>query len=207
MPKFLIFILFFSLFLFGEEAIESIRPVLDLYDRPITVLSVGENEMIHQIASEYGATCIVAEGKKITRLGTDQVIHLKKTFSLLDLKDLNKADHFDIVLVTESLKRFKNWKETLHELFKLGDQLIIEMPLLSESSNPSEKGIAYYLTNLGLTVHLKDSSHAPLLWYCFKPKSVQPELYRDHNPRGSKAWAYQEKKKLPFLKRFLKNFI
>lgn len=212
---------FFTLF---ADKFESIRPILDLYDRPITILAIGENELIHEISNAYPATCVIAGSKNIKILGSDQIIHLKKTFALKDLQDLNKREHFDLILAFHTLHDLDPWKDSLNELFKLGDHLIVEVspetaPAAKE--NPAIFGIARYLTNLGLTTHLDSPKDDHLLWYCFKPKSVYPHLYTRSKPKGISLttyrkhqgsyptieWIKEEKKKLPLWKRMSKLFI
>ncbi|WP_420421584.1 hypothetical protein [Simkania sp.] len=212
---------FFSLF---ADKLEAIRPILDLYDRPITILAIGENELVHEIANAYPATCVIAGSKNIKVLGPDQIIHLKKTFALEDLKDLNRREHFDLILAFHSLHELDPWKDSLNVLFSLGDHLIVEV---APETSPAAKentaifGIARYLTNLGLTTHLDSPQEDHLMWYCFKPKSVYPHLYSGTKPKGislatyrkhhgrypTLEWIKEEKKKLPLWKRMSKTFI
>ena len=209
--------------LFADK-FEAMRPILNLYDRPITILAIGENDLIHEISRAYPATCVVAGSKNIKVLGTDQIIHLKKTFALKDLKDLNRREHFDLILAFHSLHELDPWKESLNELFKLGDHLVVELSPESApeaKENPAIFGITRYLTNLGLTIHLDSPSENHFLWYCFKPKSVFPHLYESSKPTGislatyrkhqgsypSHEWIKEEKKKLPLWKRMSRTFI
>ncbi|MCP5491126.1 MAG: hypothetical protein H7A42_08480 [Chlamydiales bacterium] len=212
---------FISLF---ANKFEAIRPILDLYDRPITILAIGENELTYEISRAYSATCVIAGSKNIKVLGSDQIIHLKKIFNLKDLQDLNRREHFDLILAFHSLHELDPWKDSLNELFKLGDHLIVEIApetSIAARENGTIFGIARYLTNLGLTIHLDNSKDDHLLWYCFKPKSVYPHLYTRSKPNGislatyrkhqgrypTLEWIKEERKKLPIWKRMSKTFI
>lgn len=197
------------------------RPILDLYERPISILAIGENELIQEIARSYPVTCVIAGSKKIEVLGTDQVIHLKKNLSLEDLQDLNRREHFDLIIAMHSLHKLEAWKAALDELFKLGDHLIVEISpenTPEAASHPAIFGLARYLTNLGLTIDLDTPEKDHFLWYCFKPKSVYPHLYAQAKKKGislstykkhhgcypTYEWIKQEKKKLPLWKRLTK---
>jgi len=211
---------FFSLY---ADRFEAVRPVLELYDRGVTILAIGESELIHQIASAYPATCVLASQKKIKFHNANKIIHLNEKLSLESLKDLNKREHFDLILAIHSLHEFENWKEALHELFKLGDNLLIEVSPVNSpeaQSNPAIFGLANYLTNLALTIYLSsDVNH--FLWYCFKPKPVHTLLYSQSSTKGislltylkhhgstpSREWVKEEKKKLPLWKHLSKKHI
>lgn len=222
MIKHLILLFFIPFFSLKAGQIDTIRPVLDLYERPMTILSIGENDLLYEIIAAYPATCILAGTNEIQNLSDGQVVHLKKAFSLSDLKDLNKREHFDVILGVHSLHKMENWKECLNELFKLGDNLVIEtvsMDSHEAREDPALFGIARYLTNLGLTIALQEEGEDPFLWYCFKPKSTHSYLYEKQAQKGislttyqkhqgntpSLEWIGEEKKKLPIWKRLVKT--
>ena len=206
-------LLLFPFFALHANHFDVIYPILDLYDRPISILVLGDSEeLLSQISHSYPVTCVVASRNEIK----SEVIHLQKKLSLEDLKDLNKREHFDFIFAMNTLHEIEGWHSALHELFKLGDHLIVEVTA-QDQNNPAALGISHYLTNLGLTTHLQASDSNQLFWLCFKPKSVHKALYSDAREQGislltfinhdgvtpSLDWVHQEKKKIPFWKRFV----
>lgn len=224
MLKSFLFLLFASCFFLYGDDFSAVLPILKQYDRPITVLSIGENELFYQIAQNYPATCILATPENTKVSENQKIIHLRKKLSFKDLVDLNRREHFDIILAFHTLHELTPWKKALHELFKLSDHLIIKiLPITSQDAkiNPSVFGLAHYLTHLGLTQSLDSNENIHFFWYCFKPKVVYPHLYVEEYPKGitltthqkhhgtcpSEQWIKQEKKKLPFWKKLAKTSI
>ena len=217
MTKRYILLLLAPFFALYANHFDTICPILDLYDRPISILVLGDSEeLISQITRSYPVTCVVASQNAIN----SEIIHLQKNLYLEDLKDLNKREHFDLIFAMNTLHKIEDWHSALHELFKLGDHLIVDIDAKNQD-HPAALGISRYLTNLGLITHLPSANSNLLFWLCFKPKSVHKSLYSDAPKQGislltftnhegvipSPDWVHQEKKKIPFWKRFVTRSI
>ena len=116
----------------------AIKPLLNKYKRPITILEIGANKhyLTFNIAKEYDTKCIIAELNypKFTlnlcdSYNYDNVILLSKKLSLQSLERLGECEHFDVVLVFNIPDYLEGqWKKVINALLKLGDHIIIESP-------------------------------------------------------------------------------
>jgi len=130
----------------------AIKPILDQYNRPIKVLDLGANNGFFslKIAEEYDATCVmVDQTSRLTNIckhntDRDNIIHLRKFFTVNDLKALVLREHFDIVLVLHVLHHNDDWKAWIPLLMQLGDHVIIETPAIDDPINqhPRARAIA-----------------------------------------------------------------
>ncbi len=178
----IIFLLFFSWTLQAQNFSEAIAPIFKLYSRPITILTIGETETALSFQNKNQKhTLIIATENPLSPSPYHPFIHLKKNLNLFDLKDLNTLEHFDLVIAIYPFQNDVKWKEMIDELFKLGDHLVI-LGASKEKARKSKEKIAFkmthYLTNLGLKIPLTWEEEDPLLWFCFKPPSVNPKIYQ-----------------------------
>lgn len=127
---------------------EALKPFLDKYKRPFTVLDIGASQgyFSFRIAHDYPqSTCVMIEGNYNTgggwqtaeqlldlcRLNTDlsNIVFLKKKISLDDLKNLASCEHFDVVLIFNVIHHMGSaWQEWAKTVFELGDNIVIETP-------------------------------------------------------------------------------
>lgn len=139
---------------------EALKQVLDLYERPFTVLDIGASQgyFALRIAHDYPhATCVMIEGnyskkwriadqlQDICRLNTDydNIIFLKKKISAADLQRLGECEHFDVVLCFNVIHHMKReWQKALSALFTLGDNIIIETPPANDRIARGNKVVA-----------------------------------------------------------------
>lgn len=198
-----------------------IKPILDLYERPIKILDIGANNGYFSIraAMEYGATCVMADVtlrlKRICEYNTNvpNLIYLKKRLSSEDLRLLKESEHFDVILVFNVLHHIAppdNWKSFLNELFELGDNLIIETPPASDSELTKSSIVPLinqHLQNLphaqkiGTFPRFKFDDSFPavdpdrldlMLWLSFKPKEDYPNTYKEPIETGIRLSVFNE---------------
>jgi hypothetical protein len=132
-----------------EPRYQLIRPVLDRFDRPFSVLDLGaaQGYFSFKIASDYPqSSCVMVEsnhtsyyalhGDMLGDLCTlnshlTNVAYLNKRMGVSDLAFLNQREHFDVIiafLVVHLMDNTLNEQnKILEELLKLGDNLIIEV--------------------------------------------------------------------------------
>lgn len=223
------------------DRFEVIKPILALYDRPITVFEIGANNGYFslRIAREYPSTCVMADTtdrlQQICEANTelDNIIYLKKRLTVEDLRDLNSREHFDLVIAFHVLHhagRDGRHQEFCEELFKLGDNFIVETPPKNDiyaEENPTIPVLVDYLTALPTGKPIASfPRHGPetmdhMLWFCFKPKDENLKLYTEDQGKGisflsfrnhrgrfpTKEMVQEERAKLPFWKRHIKSLI
>ena len=145
---------------------EAIKPVLDKYKRPITVLDIGASQGYFslRIAQDYDAVCVMIEGNynpqwriadqlfNICQHNTDRnnLIFLKKKITARDLRKLAECEHFDVVLVLNVIHHTRGqWKAFTDAIFALGDNIIIETPPPNDfiATNPTVGKTHRYLAS------------------------------------------------------------
>ncbi len=149
-----------------QERYDAIRPILDRYKRPITVLDLGASQGYFSlsIARDYDATCVMIEGnynkhhgniadqlEQLCHLNSDleNIVFLKKHISPSELKKLAECEHFDVVLAFNVIHHFGNdWQDVAKTILSLGDNIIIETPP-SDDIMPQAKIIKLFLENQG----------------------------------------------------------
>lgn len=203
------------------ERYEVIKPILDLYDRPIKILDIGANNGYFSIraATDYDATCVMADVtlrlKRICEYNTEvpHLIYLKKRLSTEDLRLLKEKEHFDVILVFNVLHHIcppDNWKSFLNELFELGDNVIIETPPASDSTLTKSAIVPLIndhlqhlpsAKNIGTFPRFKFDDSFPavdpdrldlMLWLSLKPKDEFPELYKEPIETGINLSLFHE---------------
>jgi 2-polyprenyl-3-methyl-5-hydroxy-6-metoxy-1,4-benzoquinol methylase len=93
---------------------ETLRPLLNQFKRPITVLEIGADNgyFSFQIAKDYDATCVMIDSsnrlKKIyeANFSLKNIVYLQKLVDATDLNQLAKTEHFDVVLCFHVLHGF-----------------------------------------------------------------------------------------------------
>lgn len=147
-----------------QSRYEAIKPILDKYKRPITVLELGacQGYNTFRIAYEYPkSTCVMIEdnGKSMQR--ADRLMELCQLNSKLQnlvllntditLKELNKladCEHFDVVLAIDYINpEAANCKQVFDAILRLGDNIFIQTPWSENTSN--KQLVEYMATQLG----------------------------------------------------------
>lgn len=141
-----------------QKRYEAVKQVLLKYKRPFKVLDIGANNGFFslKIVKDFDAVCVLADGtERLTDIctlntNTNRLIHLQKYFTINDIKELERREHFDVILALLVLHHVDNWMEWIKVLFKLGDNVIIEIPSENDPINQFEntKRLARYLTSL-----------------------------------------------------------
>ncbi len=146
-----------------EHRYNVIKPLLNRYTRPITILELGahnNNALSFSIAQEYDAACVIAESDyvhdvlNICNARNDKnIILLSKKLSLDDLQRLSECEHFDVILAFDIIRLFKpKWKEAINILLKSADHIIIESP-----SEQIEKYLSKNTRTMLTQSHYQDS--------------------------------------------------
>jgi len=122
----------------SSKEYEFIKPILDMYRRPITVLDLAaaKGYFSFRIAFEYDAVCVMIEREKKKLLDLcyrnntlSTVLFCHKSFSVKDLNNLSDCEHFDVVLALDIIHWFdKDWKLVTDSILKLGDNIFIAIP-------------------------------------------------------------------------------
>lgn len=140
----------------------AIKPILDRYKRPITVLDLGAGQgyFTFRIAKDYDSTCIMVEDNSDSSQRADQLLELchlnsnlknivllNKKLSLKELKKLGDCEHFDVVLAFDYINpKDCEWNQTVNEILRLGDNIFIQTPWSNVSSeNATQKNVVEYL--------------------------------------------------------------
>lgn len=128
----------------GERACEEryalLTPVLDQFERPITVLDLGANigYFSTRIAEDYAAVCVAIDRDPELRTALaannrPDVLGIVKQLSVQDILDIGKCEHFDVVLAMNVLHHFADPAAALAAVRTLGDHILIETPLASDT--------------------------------------------------------------------------
>lgn len=188
----------------GKEVIfkryAGFRCVLDRYKRPFKILDIGANSGFFgiKVAEDYESVVVMVDRnerlKKICARNTDRhnIIYLKRSLSLDDIKKLIQTEHFDVILAFHVLHHQADWKEWIDALFDLGDNVIIETPPVNDHVNKNKrtKEIAKYVTSLPRGVRLGSFSRGKkhgkkntevfdhMIWFCQNPQGFETEPSR-----------------------------
>lgn len=117
---------------------ESLKKELSyLYNRPFTVLDIGASNGYFslKLAQDFHAQATMVDMsdrlKHICEYNTDlhdKLIYVKKQLNHLDLKQLSKKVHYDVVLAFHVLHHIQDWKPFLNEMCNIADTVIVETP-------------------------------------------------------------------------------
>jgi hypothetical protein len=123
---------------------EGIKPLLDKYKRPFTVLELWAHDgsLTFEIAQNYDAVCIMTEVDNADSLFKlceknsylDNILLLKYDLSIRSLKKFGECEHIDVVILPDITQKFQDkWKSALEAALTLGDHIIIESPQATSS--------------------------------------------------------------------------
>ncbi|MES2273169.1 MAG: methyltransferase domain-containing protein [Chlamydiota bacterium] len=172
---------------------EAIRPLLNRFKRPFTVLDIGANNGYFslRILENYDATCILIDGterlQKICELNSEMgnLAYLKKFITADDIERLAQEEHFDVVLCFHVLHHV-DWRRFTSALFKLGDYVIIETPPVNDGFvplKPTIPEIANYLLSLPFGMQIGSfARQSPTIrdhMILFSQPSLSPFIKRD----------------------------
>lgn len=133
-----------------------IKPVLEKFERPFTLLDIGASQGYYSFRSAYDfphSVSVMIEGNNpVYPLIGDQlmsicqdntliknVILLNKLIELDDLQRLAECEHFDVVLAMNIIHWFpKQWDKIINAIIQLGFNIIIETPPI-EPTLPEEQ--------------------------------------------------------------------
>ena len=119
---------------------EMIKPQLDRWKRPFTVLDFGANLGYYslRLVEEYDCTVVAVESiytdwlmNVLNENKQDRVILLDKKFTLQDIQALSEVEHFDLVLALSVMHHVEGgtYEEILEAFASLGDVMISEIAL------------------------------------------------------------------------------
>jgi len=150
-----------------QRCYDAIKPILDRYKRPITVLDLGAGQgyFTFRIAHDYekyGSTCVMVEDNSDSFRRADQLLELchlnsnlknivllNKRLSLQELQKLADCEHFDVVLAFDYINPEDcDWKQRVNAILRLGENIFIQTPWSSVSSeNMAKKSVVEFLSN------------------------------------------------------------
>lgn len=138
-----------------QRCYDTLKPILDRYKRPITVLDLGAGQgyFSFRIAQDYDATCVMVEDNNDSCRRADQLLELchlnarlrniallNKKMSLQELQKLADCEHFDVVLAFDYIDHKDSaWKQTVDAILRLGDNIFIQAPWSSVPSEDTEQ--------------------------------------------------------------------
>ncbi len=135
---------------FCEPRYNVIRPILDLFERPFSVLDLGaaQGYFSYSISRDYPHSfCVMIDANvplfsysqhgdmlfDLCKLNAhlDNICYLNKTITLPDLVFLNQNEHFDVIIaflvVHLMYTDLKDQIQVIENLLDLGDNLILEV--------------------------------------------------------------------------------
>lgn len=147
-----------------QRCYDAIKPILDRYKRPITVLDLGAGQgyFTFRIAHEYDSTCVMIEDNENSFKLADQlfdlchlntnlknIVLLNKKPSLQELQKLADCEHFDVVLAFDYINpENRGWKQKVNAILSLGENIFIQTPWSSVSKeNTAKKNLVEYLAS------------------------------------------------------------
>lgn len=149
-----------------KERYDVIKSIVSKYKRPITVLDLGASQGYFslRIAHDFPhATCVMVEGdngsypltarqlSEICQENTqlNNIIFLRRKFTLQDLQRLGECEHFDVVLAFNIIHHFpQDWNQVAQAIFNLGDTILIENPPVEPVAAPWSNHIRKGVSNM-----------------------------------------------------------
>jgi hypothetical protein len=142
--SFFLFFLFLSKINFAEASNDInnnvqinyfIEKIANKYTRPFSVLNLNPQKIKLQITHKHAFVNVLIENTEIKngnhlqeKYDINNTILLRKKLSTYDLHILNQCEYFDITIAIDFIEHFKNWRETLKNTTKIGDDLIFDIP-------------------------------------------------------------------------------
>jgi SAM-dependent methyltransferase len=121
----------------SSERYRIVSMVASTWKRPITILDIGANLGFFtvKLAKNFDSTVVALEGvygdwlQEILEANhLENIVLLKKVFSLDDLRKLAEVEHFDLVLALSVVHHFDNEYDEIIDVIKsLGDISLIEL--------------------------------------------------------------------------------
>ena len=130
-----------------ESRYEAIKQVCSQFTRPFSVLDIGANAgyFSFRLATDFpNATVIMIEGNDdeahllelCHKNNLPNIVYLNKKLSLAELQALADCEFFDVVLALSVIHHFdRSLNDALDVFTKLGENLIIEIPLAGEHAH------------------------------------------------------------------------
>lgn len=168
-----------------EFLYHSLKNILDLYKRPITVLDIHATDgyFSFNIAQEYDTTCVMLEDdyNNLNHLlqeyysqanGNNNIILLKKNLSIEDLERLASCEYFDIVLALNGINHSgSGWKKAINAILHFGNNIIMGVSDISLDTNQQKNYLIQHGCHLWLEhIHVNDQKTRSLFW-CIRQKT------------------------------------
>jgi hypothetical protein len=182
-----------------QSLYEVLKPILNRYKRPITVLDLGAGYgyFSFRIAREYDSTCVMIEdgngslptAQKLLDLchanaQLHNIILLDKKMSLQELEKLADCEHFDVVLAFDYIDhKAADWMQATDALLRMGDNIFIRASrsgILSKKA--SNKVIEYLVTRSGKLISQSpcvydQTMREHLLWFECKKSGLRSKYF------------------------------
>lgn len=114
----------------NNEQYHLIKPLLDRYERPFTLLELDaeNNACSLQIAANYDSVCVMAGEsnqllERCKQSNLTNIVLLNTFFSPKQLQHLGDCEHFDVILAL--IDTHFNWQSNFEAMKQLGDHLIV----------------------------------------------------------------------------------
>ena len=158
-----------------------IRPVVDAYQRQITVWDLGANLGYFgcRLADEFGAVSVMVDSRpalvdacRANAIPT--TIAMTHRLTADDLIELAQSEHADVVLALNVLHHMADWRKALPAMLALGETVIVETPGVGDvkSANYAESQAildalwSYSPVVLGMTSsHVTPGIQRPMLLF------------------------------------------
>lgn len=118
---------------------DALHTVFCSYMRRFSLIDIGANQGYIPLtaAAQYGCVSVLVD-KDSTVLKTEPAVpavRLVRDLSPMDLHELGRSEHFDIVLCLSLLHHLGgNWREFLAGVFSLGKDVVLEYPTPKDTS-------------------------------------------------------------------------
>lgn len=177
-----------------QSCYDAMRPILDRYKRPMTVLDLGAGQgyFTFRIAADYkSSSCFMIEDNhgqfrladdllKLCRLNKNlkNIGLLNKKLSLDELNKLADCEHFDVVMAFDYINpTAKDWMQRVNAILRLGDTIFIRVPWAVNSleNEANKKVVEYFASRSGKLIFQMPSSSDTtnqeqlFLFECYKP--------------------------------------
>jgi hypothetical protein len=118
-----------------EERVHVIEEILNRYERPFTLLGIGEDmgSVVEKKALDYPeSTFVVLDGSlenANTLSSLPNILWLNHQLLCQEARDLASCEHVDVLLLLNCLHMFsEEWREALHFLKQMAHIVIVELP-------------------------------------------------------------------------------